>query len=69
MTSLPPANNLKTSNDMTLKLKELLDKRKKARETSDNTTAPIGVQLDSNADTASLIIPEWVIDDEFSKYF
>lgn len=54
---------------MSPRLKELLDKRKKARETADNTTAPIGVQLDSNADTASLIIPEWVLEDEFSKYF
>ena len=70
MTSLPPANNLKTSNDMTFKLKELLERRRKAR--AGETTAPatpIKVQTDTDAPIIILTALDCIRDDEFSKYF
>ena len=52
---------------MTTKLKELLEKRKSER--NNVQTIPEGVQVESNAGTTTILIPEWVLEDEFSEYF
>lgn len=55
--------------DMTLKLKELLEKRRKAR--AGDTTAPatIKVQTDTDAPIIVLTALDRIVEDEFSKYF
>ena len=55
---------------MTLKLKELLDRRRKAR--AGETTAPatpIKVQVDTDAPVIVITELDLIRDDEFSKYF
>ena len=55
---------------MTLKLKELLERRRKARagETTDPAT-PIKVQTDTDAPVIVLTALDCIVEDEFSKYF
>ena len=55
---------------MTLKLKELLERRRKARagETAAPAT-PIKVQVDTDAPAIVLTELDRIVEDEFSKYF
>lgn len=55
---------------MTLKLKELLDKRRKAR--AGETTAPaIPIKVQTDTDTPIIVLTalDCIVEDEFSKYF
>lgn len=55
---------------MTFRLKELLDRRRKARAVETTAPAiPIKVQTDTEAPVIVLTALDCIRDDEFSKYF